>query len=160
VRRAQASLRLAPPASTTALTAMEEQRRARAGPASERNEAAGTSPCRWERATVAARGRQIETETSWAPTPDSERAIRWLIALMVLCCDPLAPTAAASARVRPNESNHARVSAYRATASSRREARLTMNAARDGDRQCWPSHNRKQSCLVSCPDNHNPPGRG
>jgi hypothetical protein len=27
---------------------------------------------------------------------DSERAIRWLIALMVLCCDPL--TAAASAR--------------------------------------------------------------
>ena len=31
---------------------------------------------------------------------DSERAIRWLIALMVLCCDPLAIalTAAASAR--------------------------------------------------------------
>src|SRR5258706_5689760 len=33
---------------------------------------------------------------------DSERAIRWLIALMVLCCDPLAIalTAAASARRR------------------------------------------------------------
>jgi hypothetical protein len=31
---------------------------------------------------------------------DSERAIRWLIALIVLCCDPLAIalTAAASAR--------------------------------------------------------------
>jgi hypothetical protein len=31
---------------------------------------------------------------------DSERAIRWLIALMVMCCDPLAIalTAAASAR--------------------------------------------------------------
>jgi hypothetical protein len=31
---------------------------------------------------------------------DSERAIRWLITLMVLCCDPLAIalTAAASAR--------------------------------------------------------------
>ena len=31
---------------------------------------------------------------------DSERTIRWLIALMVLCCDPLAIalTAAASAR--------------------------------------------------------------
>jgi hypothetical protein len=31
---------------------------------------------------------------------DSERAIRWLIALMVLCCDPFAitPRAAASAR--------------------------------------------------------------
>ncbi len=35
---------------------------------------------------------------------NSERAIRWLIALMVLCCDPLAValTAAASAgRARP-----------------------------------------------------------
>jgi transposase len=34
------------------------------------------------------------------PDTDSERAIRWLIALMVLCCDPLAIalTAAASAR--------------------------------------------------------------
>jgi hypothetical protein len=50
--------------------------------------------------------------TLWRPVPiryvaefigadtDSERAIRWLIALMVLCCDPLAIalTAAASAR--------------------------------------------------------------
>jgi hypothetical protein len=45
---------------------------------------------------VAAKGRQIETQT----TPishvaeligsDTDRAIRWLIALMVLCCDPLA----------------------------------------------------------------------
>jgi hypothetical protein len=35
-----------------------------------------------------------------APTPNSERATRWLIALMVLCCDPLpiALTAAASAK--------------------------------------------------------------
>jgi hypothetical protein len=34
---------------------------------------------------------------------DSESAIRWLLALMVLCCDPpdKAPTAAASARRRP-----------------------------------------------------------
>jgi hypothetical protein len=34
---------------------------------------------------------------------DSERAIRWLIALKVLCCDPLAIalTAAASRRGRP-----------------------------------------------------------
>jgi hypothetical protein len=54
------------------------------------------------------KGKQLETE----PAPiryvaellgtdtDSERAIRWLIALMVMCCDPLAIalTAAASAR--------------------------------------------------------------
>ena len=61
-----------------------------------------------EQAAVSARGRRIETEA--APICyvaerigvdiDSERAIRWLIALMVLCCDPLAIalTAAASAR--------------------------------------------------------------
>jgi hypothetical protein len=64
-----------------------------------------------ERASVAARGKQIETEA--APIrhvaeflgidADSERAVRWLIALMVLCCDPLAIalTAAASARNAP-----------------------------------------------------------
>jgi hypothetical protein len=58
---------------------------------------------------VAAKGRQAETEA--APIKyvaelllgvggDSERAIRWLICLMVLICDPLAivMTAAASAR--------------------------------------------------------------
>jgi hypothetical protein len=60
-----------------------------------------------ERATVAAKGRIIETEA--APiryvaaafgVADQETAIRWLIALMVLCCDPLAIalTAAASSR--------------------------------------------------------------
>jgi len=62
---------------------------------------------RAERASLAAQVRQIETEA--APiryvaavfgVTDSETAIRWLIALMVLCCDPLAValTAAASAR--------------------------------------------------------------
>ena len=56
----------------------------------------------------APRSRQIETraapirsvaELIGADT-DSERAIRWLILVMVLCCDPLAIaiTAAASAR--------------------------------------------------------------
>src|SRR6266404_423507 len=63
-----------------------------------------------ERASVAAKGRQIETEAApiryvaelVGTDTDSERAIRWLIALMVLCCDPLAIalTAAASARGR------------------------------------------------------------
>ena len=61
-----------------------------------------------ERASLAAKGRQIETEAApiryvaelFGTDTDSERAIRWLIALMVLCCDPLAIalTAAASAR--------------------------------------------------------------
>jgi hypothetical protein len=60
-----------------------------------------------ERAQVAAKGRQIETEA--APIryvaavfgeQDSETAARWLILMMVLTCDPLAiaPTAAASGR--------------------------------------------------------------
>ncbi len=56
---------------------------------------------------MAAKGRQAETEAApiryvaelIGTDTDSERAIRWLIALMVLCCDPLAIalTAAASA---------------------------------------------------------------
>jgi hypothetical protein len=64
-----------------------------------------------ERAALVAKGRQIETEAApiryvaelVGDKPDSERAIRWLIALMVLCCDPLAIalTAAASARRTP-----------------------------------------------------------
>jgi hypothetical protein len=75
----------------------------------ERNREAGTlAALKAERASLAARGKQIETEG--APIryvaellgidTDSEKAIRWLIALMVLCCDPLAIalTAAASAR--------------------------------------------------------------
>jgi len=74
-----------------------------------RNEAAGTlAALKAERASVAAKGRQAETEAApiryvaelVGADTDSERAIRWLIALMVLCCDPLATalTAAASAR--------------------------------------------------------------
>ena len=57
---------------------------------------------------MAAKARQMETESApiryvaelVGADTDSERAIRWLIALMVLCCDPLAIalTAAASAR--------------------------------------------------------------
>jgi len=57
-----------------------------------------------------AKGRQAEVEAVpiqyvaelVGADTDSERAIRWLIALMVLCCDPLtiARTAAASARRR------------------------------------------------------------
>jgi hypothetical protein len=64
-----------------------------------------------ERASLAAQSRRIETEAApirhvaelVGADMDNERAIRWLIALMVLCCDPLAfaLTAAASARRSP-----------------------------------------------------------
>jgi hypothetical protein len=93
----------------TALSAMEGQRRAGAGLASERNEAAGTlAVLKAERASLAPQGRRLETEAApiryvaelLGTDTDSERAIRWLIALMVMWCDPLAIalTAAASAR--------------------------------------------------------------
>jgi hypothetical protein len=93
----------------TALSTIEGQRRARAGLTSEREQAAGTlAALKAERASVAARARQIETEAApiryvaelLGTDTDSERAIRWLIALMTFCCDPLAIalTAAASAR--------------------------------------------------------------
>jgi hypothetical protein len=65
---------------------------------SETTKPAQTAALKAERASVAAKGRQAETEA--APIrhlaelvgahTDSERAVRWLIALMVLCCDPLA----------------------------------------------------------------------
>src|SRR5262249_32341465 len=82
-----------------ALAEMEGQRRTRAGFAEERTREAGTlAALKAERASVAAKGRQAEVEA--APIryvtellgggDDNERAIRWLIALMVLCCDPLA----------------------------------------------------------------------
>jgi hypothetical protein len=92
-----------------AMSIMEAQRRSRAGLVSERDQAVGTlAALKAERASVAAGGHQIETEAApiryvaelIGTDTDSERAIRWLIALMVLCCDPLAIalTAAASAR--------------------------------------------------------------
>src|SRR5262249_2627224 len=91
-----------------ALAAMEGQRRTRAGLVDERNrEAATLAGLKVERASVAAKGRQAETEAApiryvaalVGANMDSERAIRWLIALMVLCCDPLAiALTAASAR--------------------------------------------------------------
>jgi hypothetical protein len=94
---------------STALSAIKGQRRARAGLVDERKREAGTlAAMQTERASVAAKGRQIETEAVpiryvaelVGADTDSERAIRWLIMLMVLCCDPLAIsiTAAASAR--------------------------------------------------------------
>jgi hypothetical protein len=57
---------------------------------------------------VSAKARQIETDTApiryvaelIGADTDSKRAIRWLIALMVLCCDPLGIALAAAASAR------------------------------------------------------------
>ena len=92
-----------------ALSAIEGQRKARAGLVDERKREAGTlAALQAERATVTAKGRQIETEALpiryvaeiIGADTDSEKAIRWLIALMVLCCDPLAIALTAAASVR------------------------------------------------------------
>lgn len=90
----------------TALAAMDGQRQTRANLVRERGTAAeALAAFKADRAGVAARGRQQETEA--APIVyaaqmvglggDSEQAIRWLILLMVLCCDPLAITLMAAA---------------------------------------------------------------
>jgi hypothetical protein len=98
---------------STALSAMEGQRKARAELSAQRQRDASTlADLKAQRAGISARARQMETES--APIryvaeflgldTDSEKAIRWLIALMVLTCDPLAIalTAVASAgRGRP-----------------------------------------------------------
>jgi hypothetical protein len=94
---------------TAALSAIEGQRKARASLVGERNREASTvAALKVERASVTAKSRQIETEAApircvaelVGADTDSERVIRWLIALMALCCDPLAIalTTATSAR--------------------------------------------------------------
>jgi peptidoglycan hydrolase CwlO-like protein len=91
------------------LAAVEGQQKARAALAGERERAAAAlAALKMERAGVAAQERRIETESApivyvaqlLGVSADSEQAIRWLILLMVLTCDPLAIalTAAASAR--------------------------------------------------------------
>jgi hypothetical protein len=93
-----------------ALSAIEAQRKGRAALVDERKREAGTlAALQAERANVAAKGRQIETEAApiryvaelVGADTDGERAIRWLIALMVLCCDPLAIALTAAASARP-----------------------------------------------------------
>jgi hypothetical protein len=93
---------------TGAISIMEAQRRTRAGLVEERNrEASSLAALKAERASLAAKGRQAETQA--APiryvaavlgVQDNETVVRWLILMMVLTCDPLAIalTAAASGR--------------------------------------------------------------
>jgi hypothetical protein len=93
----------------TALTAIEAQRKSREALAGQRQrEASALAELTAERAALGAKSRQIETEAApiryvaelVGADTDSEGAIRWLILMMVMCCDPLAIalTAAASAR--------------------------------------------------------------
>jgi hypothetical protein len=94
---------------TTALAAIEGQRKARAELAGQRQrEGVALADLKAERGRTAAKGRQIETEAApiryvaelIGADTDGERAIRWLIALMVICCDPLAIALTAAASVR------------------------------------------------------------
>ena len=93
----------------TAAGIMADQRKARATLVAERQQAAQTlTDLKVERAGVQARAAIAESEAMplrYAAEligmgTDDEKAIRWLIALIVLCCDPLAIalTAAVSAR--------------------------------------------------------------
>jgi hypothetical protein len=91
------------------LTAIDGQRKSRQALAGDRRRQASTlADLKAERAALGAKGRQLETDAvpiryvaeMLGVDTDSERAIRWLIVLMVLTCDPLAIalTAAVSAR--------------------------------------------------------------
>jgi hypothetical protein len=92
-------------------SAIDGQREARQALAGGHRKASTLADLKPRRATLGAKGRQIEAEA--APIRDvaepigaethSELALRWLLALIMLWCDPpaRAHTAAASARNRP-----------------------------------------------------------
>jgi hypothetical protein len=107
-----------------ALSAIESERKAHASwPPSK------LSAPPWPPKAAALRPRWHLSGT-WPNSSAPTHTARLLILMMVLCRDPLALTAAASARgATPDEINHALTSAYRAAASSCRGARLTMNPA-------------------------------
>jgi len=93
---------------STALTAIEGQRSREALAGQRQREGVALADLKVERVALGAKGRQIETEAApirhvaelVGADTDSERAIRWLILMMVLRCDPLAVALAAAASVR------------------------------------------------------------
>jgi hypothetical protein len=94
---------------SVALSAIDGQRQARQALASDRQREASTlADLKAERAALGAKGRQFETDAApiryvaemLGVDTDSERAIRWLIVLMVLTCDPLAIALTAAVSVR------------------------------------------------------------
>jgi cytolysin (calcineurin-like family phosphatase) len=91
---------------TTALTAIAAARKTREVLAAQRQREGKTlADLKAERAALGATGRQIETEAApiryvaelLGVDADSERAIRWLILMIVLCCDTLAIALSAAA---------------------------------------------------------------
>jgi hypothetical protein len=90
------------------LSAIDGERRARQVLARGRWNASTLADLKAERATSGAKARQSEAEAApirpvaepIGAETDSERAIRWLLALMMLCCDQPALAAAESARNR------------------------------------------------------------
>jgi hypothetical protein len=93
----------------TALPAIDGRRKARQMLARGRRDVSTLPDLKTERATLGEKGRQIEAEAApirhvaepIGAETDSERAFRWLLALMMLYCDPPARAAtAASARNR------------------------------------------------------------
>jgi hypothetical protein len=89
----------------TAVSIMQGQQRTRAALAGERQKAAqDLAALKSERAAGAARGRAAEAEAApiqyvaqlFGIKAGGEEVIRWLIAAMVLCCDPLAVVLAAA----------------------------------------------------------------
>jgi hypothetical protein len=93
------------------LSAIDGQRKAGQALAGVRREASTLADLKAERATLGATGRQIEAEgdliryvaEAIGAETDSERTIRWLLALIMMWCDPPARAlrAAESARDRP-----------------------------------------------------------
>jgi hypothetical protein len=94
-----------------ALSALDGHGEARQMLACGRRDASTLADLKVERATLGAKGRQIEAEAApirYVTEPlgaetDSERTIRWLLALIMMWCDPPATAlrAAESARDRP-----------------------------------------------------------
>ena len=98
---------------TKALTAIEALRKSREMLAAQRQRQGKVlADLKAERAALGTKGRQIAIEDApiryvaelLGANDNGERAIRWLILMKVLCCDPLAIalTAAASARRTTN----------------------------------------------------------
>jgi hypothetical protein len=87
-------------------SAIDGQRKARQALAGRHRKASTLANLKAKRATLGAKGRQIEAEAApirndaepIGAETDSEWAIRWLLALIMLCCDSPAVGATAAAR--------------------------------------------------------------
>jgi ribosomal protein L32 len=91
------------------LSAVDGQRKSRQVPAGGRREASTLAALKAERASLAAKGRQVETEAApiryvadlVGAETNNEWALRWLLALIMLCFDPPARAHRAAASFEP-----------------------------------------------------------